>query len=228
MVLISDDRSLYDYLGSLLTVYRSTQLFHGQIVAYGMSLNTPDESLMSEDSGRAQAMPDVILLDLDMDNGAGFELLAHRQCATPSPILGLSVSKDDTWIYRIMHAGAKGYLCKADLSQHFSQAIETIVQQGIYLSAEATTSFFQIFNRRAGRSLHLLSKPNGTDIHLTEREHDVLSLVVEGKSNEHIAQNLYITVGTVKCYLTTIFNKLDVKSRTQAAMKAIRLGLIAV
>lgn len=193
-----------------------------------MTLDTAGVNLKTSISVHSKDSPAVILLDLDMDNDAGVEILTHQRHPIPSPILGLSAQKDSAWIYRIMHAGANGYLCKEDLTQDLVQAIKTVTQQGVYLSPDATTAFFQAFNRRAGRSLHLLSPPSTPAIHLTEREHDVLSLVVEGKSNEHIAQHLYITVGTVKCYLTTIFNKLDVKSRTQAAMKAIKLGLIAV
>jgi DNA-binding NarL/FixJ family response regulator len=64
-------------------------------------------------------------------------------------------------------------------------------------------------------------------LHLTEREQEVLHWLVQGASNEAIAQNLYVTVATVKAHLTSIFEKLGVTSRTQAIVKALKLGLVS-
>ena len=103
----------------------------------------------------------------------------------------------------------------------YSEAIATILRDEIYLSSSIATAFFRGFHFYSGQSLR--SHPT---IHLTERERQVLHWVVQGESNVRISQELNITVGTVKAYLTTIFEKLEVKSRTQAALKALRLGLV--
>jgi DNA-binding NarL/FixJ family response regulator len=103
------------------------------------------------------------------------------------------------------------------------EAIQVVLRGQVYLAPEVATCFFQKFQALAGRSL----AANQT-IHLTEREREVLYWLVQGASNEMISQQLCITVGTVKAYLTTIFEKLWVASRTQAALKALKLGLISI
>jgi DNA-binding NarL/FixJ family response regulator len=101
-------------------------------------------------------------------------------------------------------------------------AISTVLDGQVYLSPEVATGFFHLFHFYAGRSLTASHKLN-----LTEREQEVLRWLVQGVSNEEIANHLYVTVATVKAHLTAIFNKLGVNSRTQAIIKALKLGLVS-
>ncbi len=168
--------------------------------------------------------PGVVLLDLELGQDCGLQFLQRqrqRQGANRSRVLVVSENQDDEQVFRAMQAGARGYLLKHQVPTHLFEAIATILRDEIYLSPKLATAFFRGFHFYSGRSLQ--SKPC---VHLTEREQEVLHWVVQGSSNIQISQELCITVGTVKAYLTTIFEKLEVKSRTQAALKALKLGLV--
>jgi len=166
--------------------------------------------------------PGVVLLDLELGQDCGLQFLQRQsQGSNRSRVLVVSENQDDEQVFRAMQAGARGYLLKHQVPTHLFEAIATILRDEIYLSPKLATAFFRGFHFYSGRSLQ--SKPC---IHLTEREQEVLHWVVQGSSNIQISQELCITVGTVKAYLTTIFEKLEVKSRTQAALKALKLGLV--
>lgn len=122
-----------------------------------------------------------------------------------------------------MKAGAHGYLIKHKIAGQLLEAIQVILRNEIYLPSEVATRFFRLFHFYAGHSL-----PSDSPIHLTQREREVLVWLTQGASNEKISSELDITVGTVKAYLTAIFEKLEVRSRTQAALKALKLGLVSV
>ncbi len=122
-----------------------------------------------------------------------------------------------------MQAGACGYLLKQYLVERLWLAMRTVLEGQIYLSPEVTTSFFRRFHFYSGCSV----VPVGA-VPLTEREREVLQWLVQGASNDAIARQMHITVATVKAHLTAIFEKLAVKSRTQAIVKALKLGLVMV
>ncbi len=134
----------------------------------------------------------------------------------------LSGHEEAEWVFKAMQAGAQGYVLKHQLSTQLLEAIQVVLQNQIYLAPAVATQFFHLFHFSAGRSL-----PKNQTIHLTEREREVLYWLVQGASNEVISQQLRITIGTVKAYLTIIFEKLKVTSRTQAALQALKLGLVA-
>lgn len=215
-VLIADDdsrfrlgvESLFEFCNSSAT---PQFLVVGQAVSVEQAL-----SLAQEQS------PGVVLLDLELGQDCGLQFLQRqRQGKNRSRVLVVSENQDDEQVFRAMQAGARGYLLKHQVPTHLLEAIATIMRDEIYLSPKLATAFFRGFHFASGRSLQ--SKPC---IHLTEREQEVLHWVVQGSSNIQISQELCITVGTVKAYLTTIFEKLEVKSRTQAALKALKLGLV--
>ena len=125
-------------------------------------------------------------------------------------------------MFRAMQAGANGYVLKDCIATQLCEAISTVLKNEIYLAPELATSFFRMFHFYTGRSLQA-----SRNLHLTEREQEVLHWLVQGASNEDIAKHLYITVATVKAHLTAIFEKLGVNSRTQAIIKALKLGLVS-
>jgi DNA-binding NarL/FixJ family response regulator len=182
-----------------------------------------------------QQSPTLILLDMELAQGSGIDVLqqlrtlssreapSHSQSHPQmSHVLVLSGHEEAEWVFRAMQAGARGYVLKHHLSTQLLEAIQVVLQNQIYLAPEVATQFFQLFHFSAGRSL-----PKTQTIHLTEREREVLYWLVQGASNEVISQQLRITIGTVKAYLTIIFDKLKVTSRTQAALQALKLGLVA-
>ncbi|MDI9638271.1 response regulator transcription factor [Geitlerinema splendidum] len=166
--------------------------------------------------------PTLILLDLELPPSDGINaLLCLKQVSYKGKVLVLSAHREDEWIFRAMQAGASGYLFKDCLATQFCEAIQTIMNDEIYLAPAVATAFFRLFHFYSGRSLQACQA-----VHLTEREQEVLHWLVQGASNEEIASKLYITVATVKAHLTAIFEKLNVNSRTQAIVKALKLGLV--
>jgi DNA-binding NarL/FixJ family response regulator len=204
-------------LRNLLNFYNTTSSFNFQIIGQAANLNNAVEIAIEQ-------CPQLILLDMELSQGSGIEVLQQLKMRSKlSHVLVLSGHQEAEWIFKAMQAGAQGYVFKQQLSTQLMEAIQVILNHQIYLSPEAATSFFQHFHFATGRSTGC-----NASIHLTDRERDVLYWLVQGASNEVIAQQLYITVGTVKAYLTTIFEKLNVTSRTQAALQALKLGLISV
>jgi DNA-binding NarL/FixJ family response regulator len=220
VLLVDDDYEFRKGLQFLLNFYNSTNSVQFDVVGHATSV---EQALALT----KQQSPSLTLLDLELAHETGINFLLQRrelsELRSSTHVLVISAHREDEWIYRAMQAGAQGYLFKEDLLTHLYEAISRVMQDEIYLSKETITGFFRMFNFYSGSYLSSQS-----EINLTEREQNVLQLVVEGASNEAIAKQLHITVGTVKCYLTAIFNKLGVKSRTQAAMKALKLGMISV
>jgi DNA-binding NarL/FixJ family response regulator len=170
-----------------------------------------------------QYSPDLILIDMELTQGDGLSLLQQlRDSNTNSKTLVLSGHHEDYWIYQAMQLGANGYVFKGQVSQQLLDAIATVMQNQIYLPPEVATSFFKRFQKtQASLPLKL-----GQPCNLSDRENEILYWLVQGASNDQIAKQLYISVATVKAHLTNIFLKLQVTSRTQAIVAAIKMNLV--
>ncbi|MEO0867639.1 MAG: response regulator transcription factor [Cyanobacteria bacterium J06642_11] len=216
-VLLVDDCSTFrQSLKTWLELCNATKGQHYKVVGQAASV---DQAIKLA----TEQHPTLILLDIELSHGDGVKFLSrYRRLQQTGKVLVLSGHSEDQWIFKAMRAGAWGYLLKADLSSQLCKAIDTVLQDKVYISSDVATSFFRQLHFQAGHSLKSLS-----EIHLTEREQEVLSCLVQGDSNEMISQRLHITVGTVKAYLRCIFEKMEVSSRTQAALKALKLGLVA-
>lgn len=166
--------------------------------------------------------PMITLLDMELAQGNGLEVLQRfRSLGVDTRVLSLSAHREDEWIFQAMQAGAKGYVAKDKLATQLYEALRTILHDEIYLDPELATGFFRLFHAHAER--HLKAREA---VRLTDREQEVLHWLVQGSSNEAISKELYITIATVKAHLTAIFEKLKVRSRTQAIVKALKLGLV--
>lgn len=170
-----------------------------------------------------QHTPDLILIDMELIEGDGLSLLQQLQDSNASSrTLVLSGHQEDYWIYQAMQLGADGYVFKGQVSQQLLDAIATIMQNQIYLPPEVATGFFRKFQKTQAS----LPSQIGQPCNLSERESDVLYWLVQGASNDEIGKKLYISVATVKTHLTNIFLKLQVTSRTQAIVAAIKMNLV--
>ena len=169
-----------------------------------------------------QKQPDLILLDLELVESDGITALIQlKEIAYHGKILVLSGHQEDEWIFRAMQSGASGYVFKSRVATQLGEAIETVMQSQIYLPTEVASRFFRRFQAEAD-----LVVPTRPQLHLSNREREVLHWLTQGDSNQQISEHLYITVATVKAHLTSIFEKLKVTSRTQAIVAAVKLGLI--
>ncbi len=215
IVLVDDRADFRQGLQTLLDFYNSTGSLKFKVVGHAASVEQAVQVIQEQS-------PNLVLLDLELGQGSGLDVLEHlRSSSIPANVLVLSGHQEDDQVYRAMQAGARGYVFKDHLSVQLLMAITVVLKDQIYLSPEVATCFFRSFHFHCGQSL-----AGGASVHLTERERAVLRCLIQGASNEKIASQLNITVGTVKAYLTTIFEKLEVSSRTQAALKALQLGLL--
>lgn len=215
-LLVDDCPAFRQGLKNLLDFHSMTSPMQFQVVGQAASLQQAIHLVQ-------QQSPMLILLDMELAQGDGVEVLQELRSHTKdSKVLVLSGHEEEEWVFKAMQAGAKGYVFKHHLSMQLIEAIQVVMQNQVYLSPEVATRFFQLFHFSGGHSM------TGTQtVHLTQREREVLYWVVQGASNETISHQLNITVGTVKAYLTTIFEKLNVNSRTQAALQALKLGLVS-
>ncbi|MEY3298853.1 MAG: hypothetical protein RLZZ597_2113 [Cyanobacteriota bacterium] len=191
---------------------------------------SPPLAVVGEAVTEAQAVklvqtqhPNLMLLDMELAQGDGLAVLGHlREMAQPPKVLVLSVHREDDWVFRAMQAGAQGYVCKDRVADQLVEAIATVLRDEVYLSPQIAASFFRLFRFYGGQPRH-----SDHTVHLTDREQEVLHWLVQGASNDAIARHLHVTVATVKAHLTGIFEKLNVTSRTQAIVKALKLGLVS-
>jgi DNA-binding NarL/FixJ family response regulator len=163
--------------------------------------------------------PDVTLMDLDMPNMNG--AVAIRQIRERRPdarIVVLTAYDTDERILDAIEAGAQGYILKGTPRDELFRAVRVVHQGGSLLEPSVAAKLL-------GRVGQLLRRDDGPDA-LTDREMEVLQLVVRGYRNTEIAERLYITERTVKFHAGIIFQKLNVSSRSEAIAVAIQRGLV--
>ncbi|WP_127079984.1 response regulator [Dulcicalothrix desertica] len=215
IVLVDDEERFREGLRTLLTFYSTSASFAVNIVGEANCVEQVVKLAI-------QKNPDIILLDLELVNSDGITAIERlKDISYAGKILVLSAHQEDDWVFQAMQKGASGYVFKNRVANQLCDAINTVLRSEIYLPPEAASGFFRCFQQNASA----VSKASH-QLHLTEREQEVLQLLTQGASNDEIAKNLYVTVATVKAHLTSIFEKLKVSSRTQAIVTAIRLGLV--
>ena len=166
----------------------------------------------------ARLRPDVVLMDLMMPGLDGIEATRRLHKTAPqSHILVLTSFVDNEKVRDAIQAGAIGYLLKDVLRADLLAAIRAAAQGRPTLHPEA--------QRHLMRQMTEPTAPRPFD-HLTDREREVLICIAQGASNKEIAAQLHLTERTVKGYVSAILLKLDVADRTQAALYAVRHGLV--
>lgn len=162
--------------------------------------------------------PDVILMDLVMEVMDGIESTKKILADWPeAKILIVTSFIDDEKVYPAIEAGASGYLLKTSTAHEIADAIRATFQGERVLEPEVTTKMMEQMSNRNRRFLHQ---------ELTNREEEILMLISQGMSNQEIADELFITLKTVKTHVSNILAKLEVEDRTQAAIYAFKHGLI--
>ncbi|EOT29634.1 response regulator transcription factor [Enterococcus saccharolyticus] len=161
--------------------------------------------------------PDVILMDLVMDEMDGIESTKAILKDWPeAKIIIVTSFIDDEKVYPAIEAGAAGYMLKTSTAHEIADAIRATQRGERVLEPEVTT---KMVNRMTNKTMQLHEE-------LTNREREVLMLISQGKSNQEIADELFITLKTVKTHVSNILSKLEVEDRTQAAIYAFKHKLV--
>jgi len=205
-VLIADDHLFYrEGLRVMLGAVPEVQLVG--------EATTGDEAIE-----RALALqPDVVLMDLKMPGATGIE--ATRRIVRESPRIGVLVLTmfDDDSVFAAIRAGARGYLLKDARLDDVVRAIDAVGRGEAIFSPSIAERLLAYFAR---------NRPIPTAFpELTEREHEILALIAHGHSNEQIAEQLVVSIKTVRNHVSTIFSKLQVADRAQAVVRAREAGL---
>ncbi len=168
------------------------------------------------------AAPDVVLLDVRMPKRSGIEAcLAIKEAVPSAKIIMLTVSDEEADLYEAVKSGASGYLLKDSSIEEVAQAVRVVADGQSLISPSMAIKLIDEFKQ--------MSKPEkapGPGLRLTERELDVLRLVAQGHSNKEIAARLYISENTVKNHVRNMLEKLQLHSRMEAVMYAVRENLL--
>mgnify|MGYP001435471926 CR=1 FL=1 len=185
----------------------------------------PDIEVIAEADDGAPAVtlalelkPDIILMDLVMKERDGIE--ATKQIIEEWPeakIIIVTSFLDDEKVYPALEAGATSYMLKTSKADEIAKAIRATYAGQSILEPEVT-----------GKIMSKMRNKQETELHddLTEREMEVLLLIAQGKSNQEIADELFIALKTVKVHVSNILGKLEVQDRTQAVIYAFKHGLV--
>lgn len=157
-----------------------------------------------------QHCPDILLMDIRMEGMNGLDAAAAVLAADPSAkILFLTTFSDDEYIIRALRLGAKGYLLKQDF-ESIVPALHAVYGGQNVFGSEVVKKIPDILSSP--------KEPDASKLPLNEKEFELMKLVAEGLNNKEIAQTLFLSEGTVRNYLSSTLEKLDLRDRTQLAI----------
>ena len=165
--------------------------------------------------------PDVVLMDIQMPEVNGVEATAMITKEFPHiKIIVLTTFNDDEYIYDALKNGASGYMLKDASPMEILKAVRTVYNGGALIQSEVAVKVIDKFSQLAKETVDKHIEPKAEL--LTDREIEVCRLIAEGRNNKEIANELFLSQGTVKNHITKVLLKLDLRDRTQLAIFTIK------
>lgn len=163
---------------------------------------------------------DLALIDLSLPDGSGIDVIKEIVLTSPTTYCVVAtIFEDDEYIFPALQAGAQGYLLKEQDKDEFIKNLTGLLHGEPPLSPVIARKILRHFKKE---------EPQNPDIELTERETEILTLVAKGLRRGDISQMLGISPHTVASHLKTIYGKLNVSTRAEATVEALRMGLISI
>ncbi len=191
-------------------------------VVHVLSQQPDFEVIAQADSGEravrlaCDLLPDIVLMDISMPGEGGIQ--ATREITEQCPVVQvvmLTVSEENDDLFVALKAGARGYIVKGISAQQLVAAVRTIAAGEVFISPGLASSVLFEMTREESNPINSL----------TPREREILQLVSEGLTNRQIGERLFLAEKTVKHHMTNVLQKLQVRSRVQAALLAQQKGL---
>ncbi len=199
---------------------------------YGLKSNIKDVEIFESDNGLAAVnfikngnKPDVILMDISMPVMNGIDAAKQIKIMAPDiKVIMLTSFSEEKQVMESFSAGANAYCLKNIKPQELVNVINSVLAGAMWIDPAIAQYILQLFQSDTVKNV--LKEQNHNDFDLTAREKDILKLVASGKSNKEIADELVLSIHTVKNHLKNILQKLCVEDRTQAAILAIKENLV--
>ena len=206
VAIIEDRREIREGLSTLI---QFTDGFSSVGQFYSM-----EEALMT----MGDRLPDIVLIDIGLPGMSGLEgIEILRQRYPQLLMLVLTVHDDDERIFRAICAGASGYLLKKTPPARLLESIRETFVGGSPMSPEVARRVIDLFRK--------IAPPKNVDYHLTAHETRLLKLLVEGHNFKSLAAKLNVSVNTISFHMRSVYEKLEVHSKSEAVAKALRQGL---
>jgi len=172
----------------------------------------------------SELKPDVVIMDIIMPKFDGIEASKRIKSTEPNiAILILTAYDDDNYVLGLLEAGAAGYLLKSARGQDLIEAVRAIRAGESVLHPEIIEKLLKRAMLKSSGTL----KPRANEL-LSEREKEMLKLLATGMGNKEIAKRLSLSLRTVKAHMSNIFTKMNVASRSEALVEALRSGLLSL
>ena len=202
------------------------------VVRLGLKMlleNEPDFIIVGEADSASKAIsdlqtlqPDVILMDIGLPDMSGIDATYEIKRIRPSTaVIALTIHEDEEYFFKMLEAGASGYVPKRAAPEELVSAIRTVASGDVYLFPSLAKLLVNDFLRQDRTEIENTKLDN-----LTDREQEVLTHLAEGASNNEIGEILSISPKTVSRHRENIMNKLDLHNRSDLVKYAIRKGII--